>query len=69
MAFSTDLDLVPEVGLVPTPALVAYVKLLALPGAELEQAVADELAGNTALVQDETRACGRCGVPGDPPCP
>jgi len=69
MAFSTGLDLVPEVGMVPTPALMAYVKLLALPGAELEQAVADELARNPALVQDEARACGTCGMPAGPPCP
>lgn len=69
MAVSTSLDLVPEVGMLPTPALVAYVKLLALPGAELEQTVADELAGNPALVQDETHVCGSCGMPADPPCP
>jgi RNA polymerase sigma-54 factor len=69
MAFSTGLDLVPEVGMVPTPALVAYVKLLALPGAELEQTVADELAQNPALIRDETPVCGTCGMPADPPCP
>ncbi len=69
MAVSTGLDLVPEVGMVPTPALVAYVKLLALPGAEFEQTVADELAQNPALIQDETQVCGTCGTPADPPCP
>jgi RNA polymerase sigma-54 factor len=69
MAVSTSLDLVPEVGMVPTPALVAYVKLLALPGAELEQTVAAELAQNPALIQDETHVCGTCGMAADPPCP
>jgi RNA polymerase sigma-54 factor len=69
MAFSTGLDLVPEVGMTPTPALVAYAKLLALPGAELEQTVTDELAQNPALIQDETHLCGICGMPADPPCP
>jgi RNA polymerase sigma-54 factor len=69
MAVSTSLDLVPEVGMVPTPALMAYVKLLALPGAMLEQTVADELAQNPALIHDETPVCGTCGMPTDPPCP
>ena len=63
------LEQVPEVGMVPTPALMAYVKLLALPGAELEQTVADEPAQNPALIQDEARACGTCGIPAEPPCP
>jgi RNA polymerase sigma-54 factor len=69
MAFSTGLDLVPEVGMTPTPALVAYAKLLALPGAELEQTVTDELAQNPALIRDEAHVCGICGMPADPPCP
>jgi RNA polymerase sigma-54 factor len=69
MAFSTGLDLVPEVGMIPTPALVAYAKLLALPGAELEQTVTDELAQNPALIRDETHVCGTCGIPAAPPCP
>ena len=68
-AMNTGLEQVPEVGMVPTPALMAYVKLLALPGAELEQTVADELAQNPALIQDEARACGTCGIPAEPPCP
>ena len=69
MVFGAGLDLVPELGMVPTPALIAYAKLLALPGAELEQTVAGELAQNPALIQDEARACGACGMPADPPCP
>ena len=69
MVFGAGLDLVPELGMVPTPALIAYAKLLARPGAELEQTVAGELAQNPALIQDEARACGACGMPADPPCP
>jgi RNA polymerase sigma-54 factor len=68
-ALNTALEQVPAVGMVPAPALMAYVKLLALPGAELEQTVADELAQNPALIQDETRTCGTCGIPAEPPCP
>ena len=68
MTFSAELDLLPGLGMIPTPALVAYAQLLALPGIELEQAVADELAQNPALIQDEAPACGECGMPGDPPC-
>ena len=69
MGVTAGLELVPEFGMVPTPALVAYAKLLALPGAELEQTVAGELAQNPALVQDEVPACEACGMPADPPCP
>jgi RNA polymerase sigma-54 factor len=69
MVFGAGLDLVPELGMVPTPALIAYAKLLALPGAELEQTVASELSQNPALIQDEARACGACGMPADLPCP
>jgi len=53
----------------PSPALVAYAKILALPSAELEQAVARELSDNPALVQDEVEICGGCGLPADRPCP
>lgn len=69
MAFSASLDLMPGLGMVPTPALVAYAQLLALPGAELEQTVAGELSQNPALIQDETPTCRACGMPTDPPCP
>ena len=69
MAFSASLDLMPGLGMVPTPALVAYAQLLALPGAELEQTVAGELSQNPALIQDETPTCRACGMPADPPCP
>lgn len=69
MPFNPGLDLVPELGMMPTPALVAYARMLALPGVELEQTVARELADNPALVLDELPACGGCGLPAKPPCP
>src|SRR5436305_10031694 len=69
MPFTVGLDLAPEIGMVPTPALVAFAKLLALPGVEIEQAVAQEISENPALVQEEPRTCGACGLPADPPCP
>jgi RNA polymerase sigma-54 factor len=69
MVFSAGLDQVPGLGMVPAPSLVAYAQLLALPGAELEQTVAAELAQNPALLRDEAPACGACGMPTDPPCP
>ena len=69
MVFDAGLDLVPELGMVPTPTLIAYARLLALPGVELEQTVASELSQNPALIHDEARTCGACGMPADPPCP
>ena len=69
MTVTAGLELMPDFGMVPTPALVAYATVLALPGAELEQTVAGELAQNPALIQDEARVCGSCGMPADPPCP
>ena len=44
MTVTPGLELMPDFGMVPTPALVAYATVLALPGAELEQTVAGELA-------------------------
>ncbi|HEY7430556.1 MAG TPA: hypothetical protein VH641_07475 [Streptosporangiaceae bacterium] len=69
MPFSASVDMMPVLGVVPTPALIAYTKILALPGAELEQSVARELAANPALLQDEVGSCGGCGLPADDPCP
>ncbi len=69
MVFTASMDQVPGLGMVPAPSLVAYAKLLALPGAELEQTVAAELSRNPALLQDEAPACAACGMPTDPPCP
>ncbi len=66
---SPNLDLAPQLGMVPTAALVAYSQLLALPGAELEQAVTLELSRNPALIMDEPGQCGGCGLPAEPPCP
>lgn len=69
MSFGADFGLTPELGVLPAPALVAYAKLLALPGAELEMAVAHEIAENPALILDDTHTCGACGLPANPPCP
>ena len=69
MQFSVGVEMTPELGMAATPAHVANATKLALPGAELEQAVARELSENPALVQEEADTCGGCGLPGDRPCP
>jgi RNA polymerase sigma-54 factor len=68
MQLSAGVEMTPGLGMTATPALVAYATMLALPGAQLEQAVARELAENPALVQEEAETCGGCGLPGDRPC-
>ena len=68
MLSSPSLDLTPQQRMLPTAALVAYAALLALPGAELEQAVAAELDDNPALVMDEATTCTTCGMPGGMRC-
>jgi len=68
MQLSVGVKVTPELGMVPTPALVAYATMLALPGAQLEQAVARELSENPALVQEEVPTCGGCGLPAQKPC-
>ncbi len=45
----------------PSPALVAYAQLLALPAAELEHVVEQELADNPALERLEQDVCPLCG--------
>jgi DNA-directed RNA polymerase specialized sigma54-like protein len=68
MLSSPSLDLTPQQHMLPTAALVAYAALLALPGAELEQAVTAELDDNPALVMDEVTTCATCGMPGGMRC-
>jgi RNA polymerase sigma-54 factor len=68
MQLSVGVEMAAELGMAATPALVAYATMLALPGAELEQAVVRELSENPALVQDEVHTCGGCGLPGGRPC-
>ncbi|HEY3956347.1 MAG TPA: hypothetical protein VGM53_23505 [Streptosporangiaceae bacterium] len=68
MLSSPSLDLMPQQCMLPTAALVAYAALLALPGAELEQAVAAELDDNPALVMDAAKTCTSCGMPGGMRC-
>ena len=48
MQLSVGVEMTPELGMAATPALVAYATMLALPGAELEQAVAQ----NPKLLDD-----------------
>jgi RNA polymerase sigma-54 factor len=68
MQLSVGVEMTPELGMAATPALVAYATMLALPGAQLEHAVARELSENPALVQDEVDTCGGCGLPASKPC-
>lgn len=68
MLSSPSLDLTPQQRMLPTAALVAYAALLALPGAELEQAVETELSDNPALVLDDAQTCATCGIPGGTRC-
>jgi RNA polymerase sigma-54 factor len=68
MQLSVGVKMTPELGMAATPALVAYATMLALPGAQLEQAVARELSENPALVQEEVATCGGCGLPAERPC-
>ena len=68
MQLSVGVEMTPELGMAATPALVAYATMLALPGVELEQAVARELSENPALLQDEVDTCGGCGLPASKPC-
>ena len=69
MQLSLGAKMTPQLGMTATPALVAYATMLALPGAQLEQAVARELSENPALIQDQVDTCGGCGLPASKPCP
>jgi RNA polymerase sigma-54 factor len=63
MAAELTLDLrpAPAMQMVPSPMLVAFVELLALPSVELDDLVARELAENPALERVETSTCFFCG--------
>ena len=58
-----SLALAPRFELRVSPALVAFSEVLALPLAELEKLVAQELDANPALERVEQPACGDCGLP------
>src|SRR4051794_37787680 len=45
----------------PSPLLLGFVELLALPAQELEQRISRELADNPALERTDHRECGACG--------
>jgi len=63
MAAQLNFELVPHpaMHLRPSPLLVAFAELLALPSMELERAVVRELEDNPALERVEESACGFCG--------
>src|SRR6266702_341642 len=63
MAAQLNFELVPHpaMHLRPSPLLVAFAELLALPSMELERAVVRELEDNPALERAEESACGFCG--------
>lgn len=53
-----------------TTHIIVTTQLLTLPAAQLEEAIAAELAANPALEQVEARHCPRCGtLVRQPPCP
>jgi RNA polymerase sigma-54 factor len=58
-----SLALAPRFELRVSPALLAFSEVLALPLAELEKLVAQELDANPALERVEQPACGDCGLP------
>jgi RNA polymerase sigma-54 factor len=45
----------------PSPALVSFATMLALPSTAMEERIEQELAENPALERDESRACPLCG--------
>ena len=63
MRMEAQLSTVPALAMQPTPALVAFVELLALPLSDLEERVERELATNPALDRDQGAACPTCGGP------
>jgi len=68
MTLTVSVDMTPGFGMTVSASLVAYARLLALSGTELDQAVAQELSENPALVQDEVDTCRGCGLAADGPC-
>jgi RNA polymerase sigma-54 factor len=60
---TVELQISPQLAMRPSPALVATTALLALAGAELEQAVERELRTSPALERVEWPTCGACGRP------
>src|SRR5438034_3090074 len=70
MSVQVTLDLTPQPAMQmrPSPMLVGFAEMLALPSMEMERVVAQELADNPALERVEEAACGFCGGR-SPNCP
>jgi RNA polymerase sigma-54 factor len=70
MSVQVTLELTPQPAMQmrPSPMLVGFAEMLALPSMEMERVVAQELADNPALERVEEAACGFCGGR-SPNCP
>src|SRR5205809_5596022 len=70
MSVQVTLDLTPQPAMQmrPSPMLVGFAEMHALPSMEMERVVAQELADNPALERVEEAACGFCGRR-SPNCP
>jgi RNA polymerase sigma-54 factor len=60
-----EMQMVPEMGMRVTPALLNLAQLLSLPSMDLHQLVRQELSENPALeeVESVSEPCARCGTP------
>jgi len=61
MSEGLQMTTAPTMSLTATPTMIMNAKLLALSAVELDQAIAQELADNPALVQDTAQPCPECG--------
>jgi len=61
MSFSLQPSMTPGLTMQPTPIMVAFAELLALPCMELRQRVVTELDSNPALESEEPAGCELCG--------
>src|SRR5262245_55220007 len=61
-SFTAERRLAPVMEQRPSPDLVIFGRLLTLAGADLVQAVSEEIDDNPALVAVEARTCARCGL-------
>ena len=70
MSVQVMLELAPQPAMQmrPSPMLVGFAEMLALPSMEMERVVAQELEDNPALERVEEAACGFCGGR-SPTCP
>ena len=55
MLLSPSAELLPAHSMLPSPALAAFAGLLALPGSDIDQVVADAARENPALIVDDAR--------------